>query len=185
MSDTPLVTVEDLEVKFVSREATVHAVNGISFSLAKGEVLGILGESGSGKSVTLRALMRLLPRAKARLAGYSTLLLEDLPFQHHRTEGERDALSTSAWLNEGRGSHFLGYRPSYLLLRALGKMRRDPRAGWMIAGYFAQVLRRAPRYADQQVVDLIRDEQRWRHLGARAREALGRRRKARQDADPR
>lgn len=69
MNDTPLVTVEDLAVRFVSRDATVHAVNGVSFTLAKGEVLGILGESGSGKSVTLRALMRLLPPAKTRLAG--------------------------------------------------------------------------------------------------------------------
>ena len=69
MIDKPLVTVEDLAVKFVSRDATVHAVNGVSFTLAKGEVLGILGESGSGKSVTLRALMRLLPPGKTRLSG--------------------------------------------------------------------------------------------------------------------
>ena len=67
--ERPLVKVEDLEVRFVSREATVQAVNGISFTLRKGEVLGILGESGSGKSVTLRALMRLLPPGKTRLAG--------------------------------------------------------------------------------------------------------------------
>ncbi|MBI3067791.1 MAG: ABC transporter ATP-binding protein [Betaproteobacteria bacterium] len=67
--DKPLVTVEDLTVKFVSREATVHAVNGVSFTLDKGEVLGILGESGSGKSVTLRALMRLLPSGKTQLSG--------------------------------------------------------------------------------------------------------------------
>ena len=40
---------------------TVHAVNGVDIDLDAGEVLGILGESGSGKSVTLRALMRLLP----------------------------------------------------------------------------------------------------------------------------
>ncbi len=69
MSDRPLVTVEELTVKFVSREATVHAVSGVSFALVKGEVLGILGESGSGKSVTLRALMRLLPPRKTRIAG--------------------------------------------------------------------------------------------------------------------
>ena len=69
MSDKPLVKVEDLTVKFVSREATVHAVNGISFTLEKGGVLGILGESGSGKSVTLRALMRLLPPKKTLLSG--------------------------------------------------------------------------------------------------------------------
>ncbi len=69
MTDKPLVTVQGLTVKFVSRELTVHAVNGVSFALQRGEVLGILGESGSGKSVTLRALMRLLPRGKALITG--------------------------------------------------------------------------------------------------------------------
>jgi peptide/nickel transport system ATP-binding protein len=58
----PLVRVRDLRVRFVSRDATVHAVNGVDLDLAAGEVLCILGESGSGKSVTLRALMRLLPK---------------------------------------------------------------------------------------------------------------------------
>jgi peptide/nickel transport system ATP-binding protein len=65
---TPLVRVRDLSVRFVSRDATVYAVNGVDFDLAAGEVLCILGESGSGKSVSLRALMRLLPRT-ARVEG--------------------------------------------------------------------------------------------------------------------
>ena len=60
----PLVEVENLSVKFVSREATVSAVNGVSFSIMPGEVLCIIGESGSGKSVTMRALMRLLPQGQ-------------------------------------------------------------------------------------------------------------------------
>jgi peptide/nickel transport system ATP-binding protein len=64
-----LVEVEDLAVKFVAREATVRAVNGVSFAMAPGEVLCIIGESGSGKSVTLRALMRLLPKRRAHLSG--------------------------------------------------------------------------------------------------------------------
>ena len=69
MSDVqPLAAVEDLSVRFVTREATVHAVNGVSFSVRPGEVLCILGESGSGKSVTLRAMMRLLPQ-RARIDG--------------------------------------------------------------------------------------------------------------------
>jgi peptide/nickel transport system ATP-binding protein len=67
--NAPLVSVENLSVRFVSPEATVHAVNGVSFELSRGEVLGILGESGSGKSVTLRALMRLLPTRKTRIEG--------------------------------------------------------------------------------------------------------------------
>src|SRR5215472_14038102 len=62
MIERPAVEVTDLAVRFRQRERTIHAVNGVSFRLARGEVLGILGESGCGKSVTLRALMRLLPR---------------------------------------------------------------------------------------------------------------------------
>ena len=65
----PVVSVENLHVRFVMRDATVAAVNGVSFTLEAGQVLGILGESGSGKSVTLRALMRLLPPAHTRIEG--------------------------------------------------------------------------------------------------------------------
>ena len=65
----PVVSVEDLHVRFVVRDAIVTAVNGVSFDLEAGTVLGILGESGSGKSVTLRALMRLLPPARTRIEG--------------------------------------------------------------------------------------------------------------------
>jgi peptide/nickel transport system ATP-binding protein len=64
-----LTEVRDLRVRFVTREATVHAVNGVSFTVQPGEVLCILGESGSGKSVTLRALMRLLPPRRTRIEG--------------------------------------------------------------------------------------------------------------------
>ena len=64
----PLAEVSGLNVRFVSRDATVHAVNGIDFTVHDGEVLCILGESGSGKSVSLRALLRLLPR-HARIEG--------------------------------------------------------------------------------------------------------------------
>jgi peptide/nickel transport system ATP-binding protein len=64
-----LVEVHDLTVRFVTRESTVHAVNGVTFSVEPGEVLCILGESGSGKSVTLRALMRLLPPRRAQITG--------------------------------------------------------------------------------------------------------------------
>ncbi len=64
----PLVKLRDLTVRFVSRDSNVSAVNGVSLDLAAGESLCILGESGSGKSVTLRALMKLLPK-KALVEG--------------------------------------------------------------------------------------------------------------------
>lgn len=68
----PLVTVEDLTVRFVSRDLDVPVVNGVSFTLGRGEVLCLLGESGSGKTVTLRSLMRLFP-STARLGGRITI----------------------------------------------------------------------------------------------------------------
>src|ERR1700689_1643327 len=65
----PLVEVDDLRVSFISRDETVQAVNGVSFRLMPGEVLCIIGESGSGKSVMMRALMRLLPERRAIVTG--------------------------------------------------------------------------------------------------------------------
>jgi len=74
----PLAEVRDLSVRFVTREATVHAVNGVSFSVKPGEVLCILGESGSGKSVTLRALLRLLPARRTQIQGEVRVCGEDV-----------------------------------------------------------------------------------------------------------
>jgi peptide/nickel transport system ATP-binding protein len=66
----PLVEVNDLTVNFVSREANVCAVNDVSFDVMPGEVLCIIGESGSGKSVTMRSLMRLHPKARTVINGH-------------------------------------------------------------------------------------------------------------------
>ncbi len=56
-----LLDVRQLETQFRTREGTIHAVNGVSFTLKEGETLGIVGESGCGKSVTVMSIMRLIP----------------------------------------------------------------------------------------------------------------------------
>ena len=61
MSAAPLLEVVDLSVRFDTDAGTVHAVDKMSFTLAEREVLGIVGESGCGKSVTAMSLLRLLP----------------------------------------------------------------------------------------------------------------------------
>ena len=67
-ASAPLLTVEDLNVRFPTEDGVVHAVRGVDYTLRSGEVLGIVGESGSGKSVTSLAVMGLLP-GSARVSG--------------------------------------------------------------------------------------------------------------------
>jgi oligopeptide/dipeptide ABC transporter ATP-binding protein len=56
-----LLEVQDLVTQFHTRDCTIHAVNGVSFQVREGEVLGIVGESGCGKSVTVKSILRLIP----------------------------------------------------------------------------------------------------------------------------
>ncbi|WP_029431670.1 ABC transporter ATP-binding protein [Blastococcus sp. URHD0036] len=64
-----LLEVDDLYVEFRQRSGTVHAVNGVSYSLAPGQTLAILGESGSGKSVSAQAIMGILDTPPAVITG--------------------------------------------------------------------------------------------------------------------
>ncbi len=64
----PLIEVKNLEVQFEIRGATLKAVDDVSFTIAPGETLGLVGESGCGKSVTASAIMRLVPQPPGKIA---------------------------------------------------------------------------------------------------------------------
>ena len=62
-----LLTIKDLHVQYVTDEATVCAVNGINLTLDKGQTLGLVGETGAGKTTTALSLLRLLPETTGRI----------------------------------------------------------------------------------------------------------------------
>jgi oligopeptide/dipeptide ABC transporter ATP-binding protein len=73
-----LLDVKDLKTRFRSRGSLVHAVNGVSFHLKRGETLGVVGESGCGKTVTMLSLLRLLPPAAQVESGSALFEGQDL-----------------------------------------------------------------------------------------------------------
>ncbi|MFH2130791.1 MAG: ABC transporter ATP-binding protein, partial [bacterium] len=83
-----ILEVKDLQVHFSTLEGTVHAVNGVSFDLEKGQTLGLVGESGCGKSVTALTILRLIPSPPSFIPGGKILLhnenLIDLPVKRMR-----------------------------------------------------------------------------------------------------
>ncbi len=83
----PLLEVEDLRVEFPTRRGTLTALDGVSFSIAPGEVLGVVGESGAGKSMTGAAIIGLL-EPPGRIAGGQIRLagrrIDGLPYEQMR-----------------------------------------------------------------------------------------------------
>jgi oligopeptide transport system ATP-binding protein len=69
----PVLSVRDLSTYFFTREGVVQAVDGVSFDVEKGRVLGIVGESGCGKTVTALSIMGLIPKPPARIVGGEVL----------------------------------------------------------------------------------------------------------------
>jgi peptide/nickel transport system ATP-binding protein/oligopeptide transport system ATP-binding protein len=65
----PMLAVRDLAVEFDTESGPIRAVDGVSFDVRAGEILGVVGESGCGKTVTALSLLRLLPSPPGRIAG--------------------------------------------------------------------------------------------------------------------
>src|SRR5215217_4633370 len=75
-SDSPLLAVRDLRTYFFQDDGLVKAVDGASFDVFAGRTLGIVGESGCGKSVTARSILRIVDRP-GRIVGGQILLQRD------------------------------------------------------------------------------------------------------------
>ena len=111
---------------------------------------------------------------KAELRGWSAGIIAELTFRHHRLEGGRDGSRRAAYAAQGEAAHYMGYRPSYLLLRSLHRARRELAALAMVSGYAAAAFRRSGRCQDAEVVEYLRSQQRLRAIRTRLAEATGR-----------
>lgn len=103
-----------------------------------------------------------LDEVKAALQGYRSQAFSDLGFRHHRLVGGREKGRLRNGTAQGRASWYMGYRPSYLLLRTIYRMPRDRGAGGMIIGYLAAAIERKPRCPDRDVIRHVRHAQRLR-----------------------
>jgi biofilm PGA synthesis N-glycosyltransferase PgaC len=114
-----------------------------------------------------------IDEARAVLAGWRVHPVSGLYFRHNRPRGRRDGSTWRARAAEGSASHYMGYRPSYVLLRALWHARQDPSALAMLWGWSVAVARRQPPCSDVAARGHIRAQQAARHFGRRFREARG------------
>jgi len=92
-----LLEVKDLKTRFFTEDGVVHAVNGISYDLEEGDALGIVGESGCGKSVSVLSIMRLIPEPPGKIVGGEVLfegrdIMEMDPEEVRKVRGNRIAM---------------------------------------------------------------------------------------------
>lgn len=108
-----------------------------------------------------------LDEVQADLLGYRTQIFTDIGFRHHRATGgrERDRLRAQSVL--GEASWYMGYRPTYLVMRALYRSRHDLLALAMLWGYGRAAVTRTPRCPNGALVSRLREQQRLAAVFAR------------------
>jgi peptide/nickel transport system ATP-binding protein len=117
-----LLAVRDLKVAFTGQDGgRVHAVEGVSFSIERGRTLGIVGESGCGKSVTALAVMGLLPKGHAEVAGEILFEGRNLVAQPDRVlrdvRGDRLAMIFQEPMTSLNPSHTIGDQIAEVVVR--------------------------------------------------------------------
>jgi peptide/nickel transport system ATP-binding protein len=132
MTEAPLIDIRDLRVVFHGDDGrTTHAVDRVDLSVAKGATLGLVGESGCGKSVTSLAIMGLLSKASAEVSGsiyFDGLDLLDIPLQTLRDlRGDRLAMIFQEPMTSLNPSLTIGEQIIETLLRHRGGSRRSAR----------------------------------------------------------
>ncbi|MFE3451129.1 ABC transporter ATP-binding protein [Nonomuraea sp. NPDC059194] len=130
LGNEPLLAVDNLHVEFLTRAGVVRAVNGVSYSLNAGETLAVLGESGSGKSVTAQAIMGILDMPPARIPKgeirfHGTDLLKLSEEARTQVRGERIAMIFQDALSALNPVFTVGWQISEMFRVHRGMSKRD------------------------------------------------------------
>ncbi|HEX6352152.1 MAG TPA: ABC transporter ATP-binding protein [Actinophytocola sp.] len=133
MTDAPLLEVEDLFVEFRTRDGVAKVLNGVSYHVAAGETLAVLGESGSGKSVTAQAIMGILDMPPAHLTGgeiryHGEDLLVASEERRNEVRAEGIAMIFQDALSALNPVYTVGFQIEEQLRVRLGMSRKDARA---------------------------------------------------------
>ncbi|MEU1483064.1 ABC transporter ATP-binding protein [Streptomyces sp. NPDC005752] len=128
-----LLEVRDLHVEFHTRDGVAKAVNGVNYSVAEGETLAVLGESGSGKSVTAQAVMGILDMPPGRISGGEILfrdrdLLKLKPEERRRIRGQEMAMIFQDALSSLNPVLSVGQQLGEMFVVHRGMSRGDARA---------------------------------------------------------
>ncbi|MEU6617974.1 ABC transporter ATP-binding protein [Streptomyces sp. JL1001] len=128
-----LLEVRDLYVEFHTREGVAKAVNGVNYSVAEGETLAVLGESGSGKSVTAQAVMGILDMPPGKIAGGEILfkdqdLLKLRPDERRKIRGQEMAMIFQDALSSLNPVLTVGEQLGEMFVVHRGMSRKDAKA---------------------------------------------------------
>ena len=130
--DQIILEVNDLQTYFLNRNSTVKAVDGISFNLRRGETLGIVGESGCGKTVTALSLLRLVPKPAGKIVGGEIWLNgQDLLQKSDEEMRQIRGRQISMILQDPQTSLNPVFSIGNQLIEALGMARKDNRKGML------------------------------------------------------
>ena len=132
--DSSLLHVKDLHVHFLTDQGLIQAVNGVDFSLGKGEILGLVGESGCGKTVTGLSVLRLIPQPPGRIVRGQILF-----------EGEDLLKLTEKQIRRVRGN-----RISMIFQEPMSALNPSLTVGFQIS----EVIRRHQRLSQKEALDL-------------------------------
>ncbi|WP_328468838.1 ABC transporter ATP-binding protein [Streptomyces sp. NBC_00448] len=132
-STTPLLEVRDLHVEFHTRDGVARAVNGVDYSVNAGETLAVLGESGSGKSVTAQTIMGILDMPPGRITHGEILfqgqdMLKMSAEQRRRIRGRKIAMIFQDALSSLNPVLSVGYQLGEMFRVHQGMSRKQARA---------------------------------------------------------